>query len=50
MLSVGIDAALKAHQGEIQSDDGKVHWKGKLENNKEGLDKLIANIEKVEKK
>lgn len=49
MLSVGIDAALKAHQGEIQSDDGKVHWKGKFENNKEGLDKLIANIEKVEK-
>ena len=47
MLSVGIDAALDEHQGEIQNDKGKILWKGRLENNKKGrlhvdeIDKLI---------
>jgi len=48
-LSVGIDAALNAHQGEIQSEDGKVHWHGRFENNKDGLDKLVAKLEEVKK-
>lgn len=49
MLSIGIDAALAAHQGEMCGDDGKVYWNSRFENNKDGLAKLVKQIEEVTK-
>jgi len=47
MLSVGIDAALAKHQGEMRSDNGKVYWNSCFKNNKDGLAKLVEQIEKI---
>lgn len=49
MLSVGIDAALAEHQGEMRNDNGKVYWNNRFENNKDGLAKLVKQIEEVKK-
>lgn len=49
MLSVGIDGALKEHQGEMRNDTGKVYWNYRIVNDREGLEKLIARIQEIEK-
>lgn len=48
MLSVGVDAALKFHQVEIQKEPGIVIWKSRVDNNKEGLEKLCNKLEEIE--
>jgi len=49
MLSVGVDAAFKEHQGEMRNDSGKVYWNYRITNDREGLDKLIDRIQEIEK-
>lgn len=50
MLSIGIDAALKEHQVEIQNDRGEPLWRKKVMNNRAGLDELCKNIDDIKKK
>jgi transposase len=49
MLSVGIDAALNRHQGEMRNDSGKVYWNYQIVNDRDGLEKLIDRIQEIEK-
>ena len=48
MLSVGIDTHQKMHEVEVQNEEEKTMWKGRIGNDKEGLDTLAEKLSVIE--
>ncbi len=49
MLWIGIDTHLKTHEVEIQNENGKRMWKGRINNERDGFESLLKKIATVEK-
>lgn len=48
MLWIGIDTHLKTHEVEIQNEQGKRMWKGRINNDRDGFESLLKKITTVE--
>ena len=48
MLWIGIDTHLKMHEVEIQNENGKKMWHGRVENSREGFSELHEKIRTIE--
>ncbi len=48
MLWIGIDTHLKTHEVEIQNENGKRMWKGRINNDRDGFESLLKKIRTVE--
>ena len=49
MLWVGIDTHLRMHWIEVQNDPGKVMWKGRTANTREGFTSLVEKMRQIER-
>ena len=48
MLWVGIDTHLRMHEVEIQNENGKRMWHGRVENSRQGFSELHEKIRTIE--
>lgn len=48
MLWIGIDTHLKTHEVEIQNENGKRMWAGRINNDRDGFESLLKKIATVE--
>ena len=48
MLWIGIDTHLKMHEVEIQNENGKKMWHGRVENSRKGFSELHEKIRTIE--
>lgn len=49
MISVGVDTHLKKHQVEMQNNEGKVMWRGQINNDRKGFGELLEKLKTVER-
>lgn len=49
MISVGVDTHLKTHQVEMQNNEGKVMWRGQINNDRKGFGELLEKLKTVER-